>query len=72
MTKDKANRILDAFEAVRSGIYPSHATEQTEQDVGRIRDRYNALKWELPFFSEAMRQAQVEFMLMVCQERETA
>lgn len=71
MTKDKANRILDAFETVRSGIYPSHATEQTEQDVERIKKRYNALKWELSFY-DAMRQAQVEFMLMVCQEQETA
>lgn len=67
MTEKAAHRIIDAFDTVKTSIYPYWYTEQMEQDVEYIRNRYNDLKWKMGF-SEAMRQAQTEFILRVCEK----
>ncbi len=61
-----AKRIVIAFEVVRTGIVPHDAcTEQGWLDVEWLDKRYDELRDEMDFGS-AMRQAQTEFILMVC------
>jgi hypothetical protein len=68
MNEQVAQRIIDAFDVVREGIYPSWWTPQMETDVAQIKARYNEIKWGDISFGAAMRIAQTEFILRVCQE----
>jgi hypothetical protein len=61
-----AKRIIAAFDVLQNGFYESDCTEQNEADVESIRKRYAELKWNLSF-SDAMRTAKTEFILMVSQ-----
>jgi hypothetical protein len=68
MAEKTAQRIIDAFDTVRSGVYPHWWTEQMERDVNWLRERYNAFKWHM-LFSEAMRKAQTEFIILVAAQQ---
>jgi len=62
---NSAERIIEAFEVFRSGYWPcvdEDTERQIDADVTWIRERYDALKWGPISFSDAARQAKVDFI----------